>query len=370
MAIHPNFADWYRSAALTPPEGLVDKRWAGVEDLANAPTPTLLLGLAKLFTLPNATESTVPHGLRDSFRAHDDGFPSRNNLQELRVLAGAVLRLVIEQHQPLSPLAALTLTCGSFGPRESASLEREHLETAQRFIVTYSKTTRECITPPHMTVPTFTKATLAETLPQTSFAQPAQIHEPLLNTLTEIASAFASTLQQAQKAIAQLKHAADVREEEVAILWWLQSHFSRDLQKPFSDVGYLPGTIVFPMELADLTRFVPGAESLVAVLVQALRLAGIPSSNETVTIANAINAAPRSWRERMAALHQFDATGLLTPILIAIQKSLETDGAEEWLPVYRKACDISADSPFPSIQLSLQLFRERMLLRALTEAKQ
>jgi hypothetical protein len=371
MPIHPSFADWYRSAALTPPEALLDKRWAGVEDSVKQPSAALLLSLAKLFTLSIAAESAVPAGFRDTFRAHDEAFPSRNNLQELRVLAGAILRLVIEQNQPLSPLAALALVCGSFGPREAALPERQHLDAAQRYIVDYSTTTRESVAPAQMKIPSFTKAKFGETLQQNFFAvnQTPNMYEPLLNTLTEIASGFSSALKQAQKAVEQLTHTANARQEEVAILWWLQTHFSKDLQRPFSEIGYVTGTLVFPMELADLTVFVPGSEAGIAILVHALQLAGAPSSSETVTIAQATNSAPREWREKVCAEHKFDTSGLLTPLLIAIHKSLETDGRDDWLPVYRKTCDIPVDRPFTLIQLSLQLFHERMLLRALAETK-
>jgi len=213
MAIHPNFADWYRSAALTPPEGLLEKRWAGVEAVVKKPSASLVLSLAKLFSLPNATESFVPAGFRDPFR-NDESFPSKNNVQELRVLAGAVLRVMVEQHQPLSPLSALALVSGSFGPREAASLEAGHLENAQRFLLQHAAATRRTIRPEPLKIPAFTKEKLAEKLPQ------------LAETITEITAEFSSTLKQAQIAIGQLAHVATVREEEVAILWWLQARFS------------------------------------------------------------------------------------------------------------------------------------------------
>ena len=373
MAMHTNFADWYRSAALTAPEGLLKNRWAGVQDIVKQikpPNAALPLNLAKLFTLPTVTESAVASGFRDVFKAHDDNFASKNNLQEIRVLAGAILRLVIEQRQSLSPLAALALVCGSFGPREAVTLEREHLETAQRFLVNHSKTTHESVTPAPFKVPSFTKEKFGGAFPSNIFQvhQTPNLQEPLLNALTEIATAFSGPLKQAQEAIEQLTRTANVREEEVAILWWIQNHFSRDLQKSFSDISYSSGTIVFPMEVADLTKFVSGPEGIIAVLVHALNLAGAPSSSESITIANAVNATPREWREKTCAEHKTDSTGLLTPILLAIHKSLETEGRDEWLPVYRKASDIPMDKPFPLIQLSLQLFRERMLLRAIREA--
>jgi hypothetical protein len=371
--MHPNFADWYRSAALTPPEGLVDKRWAGVEQIVQQSDPVLLLQLAKLFALPNAKETDVPSGLRDAFRVHDDTFPSRDNLQEFRVLAGAILRVVVEQDHAISPLAALAIACGSFGPREAALPEREHLDVAQKFLVAESRATHRCASLETMKIPSLGNAGFADALPPNLF--PANqnaiphLRDPLVNALSHMASTFSSALEQAQRIMDEITHTASVREEEVAILWWLQTHFSRDLEKPFSGVGYVAGTFLFPMELADLTRFVPGPEAGTAVLIHALQLAGAPSSSEQVTIAKAANALPWGWRETVCEKHKLDSLGGLTPILLAIHKSVETEGPDEWLPVFRKACDIPLDRPFPLIQLSLQLFRERMLLRAAVEVK-
>jgi hypothetical protein len=369
MVIHQQFGDWYRSATLTPTEDLLQKRWTGIEDLVKQPTAPQLLGLAKLFTLPHATEAVIPAGFRESFRAHDDLFPLRDNLQELRILAGIVLRFVIETKEHWAPLAALAIACGSFGAREANLPGREHLQAAERFLVEYSRKSRASTEPAPLKIPTLTKAKMAETLQQGFFAvnQTPNLYEPLLNTLADLASSFSATLKQAQSAIHELTELAKVREEEVSILWWLQTHFSRSLQKSFSEMGYLTGTLVLPMELADLTVFVPGSEVAVAVLVHALMLAGAPSSSETLTIVNATNGTPREWRENVCEKYKIDASGLLTPVLMALHKSLETEGRDEWLPVYRKACDIPGDRPLPLLQISLQLYRERMLLRALSE---
>ena len=38
---------------------------------------------------------------------------------------------------------------------------------------------------------------------------------------------------------------------------------------------------------------------------------------------------------------------LLTPISFALSKSLDTDGETDWLPVFRKACDVSPDTSLP-----------------------
>ena len=99
------------------------------------------------------------------------------------------------------------------------------------------------------------------------------------------------------------------------------------------------------------------------------QLAGAHSSSETASLADTTNSVPREWRERVCAEHNCDSSGLLSPILLAIHTSLKTDGNDDWLPLYRKACDIPVDKPLPLIQIALQVFHERMLLRAAAEAE-
>src|SRR5207302_964259 len=149
-----------------------------------------------------------------------------------------------------------------------------------------------------------------------------QLQEPLLNALAAGGLEITTALKNAQKAIEQLSHTVQVRDEEVNILWWLQTCYSRALQKSFSETGYAAGTLVFPNEVADLTLFVPGSESVIAVLVHALQLAGAPSISETITIAHATNATPREWRERICSSGDLGETKILCPILLAIHKSL------------------------------------------------
>jgi hypothetical protein len=366
MAMHANFPDWYRSAGLSPQSELLETRWAAIDELTSEPNPALVVELARLFILPSPRETSGLAEFREAFKKQDTVFPSRNNLQELRVLAGATLRALIEQEDDLAPLAALGIVCGSFGPRASALPEREHLDEAERFLVRHASETRKSAEPAPIAIASILK-TKPKSLPD--FSNPAPVREPLVALLGEIYSGLNALADQAQKAISALSHTAAVREEEVGILWWLHSRFSSTVQKPFGEVGYLSGAILFPVELAKLTSFVPGPEYLSAVLVRALQDAGAPSSVEPVTLANATNSLGRELREQVAGLIAGDVPGDLIPVLFAISKSLETDGPDDWFPVFRRACEIPLDWPFPVSNLSTQLYRELMLVRAFGEAQ-
>ncbi len=365
MSVHRSFADWYRSASVSPPEGLLEKRWVAVERVAKESDPATVLDLVRLFALSTSTERDVSDKFKDAFRAEDDAFPSKGNLLELRVLAGAVLRQIIEGGGDGAILPSLGIVCASFGPRAAALPEREHLVAAEQFLVTRATTIRERQDPIGVETKALSKARFLELIPADRFTANSLpgLQEPLLAALAEIGTTLASIGTQTQRSMDQLLHLIKSQDEELNILWWLQTAFSRHLSTPFDAIGWQAGVLVLPMEFADLVALLPGPDSAVAVLAYALQRAGVPDKAH-VTVATAVNATPRDWRERMSTAHHLESVDAICPVLFALQKSLATERSGDWLPVYRKACDIRADKEVPALELAVQLYRERLLRAA------
>lgn len=359
MSMPLQFADWYRSAAVDPPEGLLEKRWATVETLARDADKSKVIAYATCFALA-AHEKNVPSGFRESFHATDDTFPIKDNLQEVRVLAGAVLHQIILAGGRAAATAALALACGTIGPRVSVAPTSDHVSAAHKYLIHKSRDLRrgDALRPSAHHAPTAKRLAELFAAPIFQNNQLPGLHQPLLAAVTELSAALADV--QGQTAEMAVRLAA--REEEINILWWLQTGFSRDLQLPFSDVGVTAGSLIFPSELADLTSIIPGPDSILAVLVDALGRAGASSAAETVTIAQTVNATSRAWREQSAKRLSSASVGLLCPISLAISTSLVTDGARDWLPVYCKASDISPDAPYKLADFVFHVYLERLLV--------
>lgn len=364
--MNASFPDWYRSAAVTVPEGRLETRWAGVQSVIDKSDSQMIASLATQFVLPGR-EILVTPGLRDAFRAHDDSFPLKNNLEELRVLSGAILGEIICQKKRLALLASLALTCGSFGQRRIAVPVQDHLDTARAFIDETSKLMREGdgLAAPKAAVDATEQ--LGKTFPETFFAagQTPLLRTPLVQALSESNAA----IRELQRYSVALSHRVLVREEELNFLWWLQTQTSRDLKRSFSEVGQVAGCAIFPSELADLTRLLPGPGSIAAILLRGLLIAGASSSSDTVSLRDVVNATPREWRERLIGQRVLSSIELLCPVHLAIAKSLVTDGVDDWLPVYQKACDIDARNTSPLSDLTMQAYQERMLEACVMESK-
>jgi hypothetical protein len=369
--MHANFPDWYRSAQVSADATLLAKRWSGVEELTRQPTGDLMLMLLRLFAVPNTPESAATPAFRQPFKTHDPAFLMRDNLQEVRVLAGAVLRIIIDAAgkagSNAADLAALGLVAASYSKRASVLSEPDHLRAAQTYIVERARSLRSSSDDPQLEKTTYPRERYDAHLKQPLAANGGlpTLQEPLFAALSELQT---TALTAASKALSRLQRAMDVQGEELDVLWWLQSSFSRDLTIPFASLPKEAAPILLPSEVADLVIFTPGPAYGESVVLQALRVTiGADISTATHSLARSVNATPRDWRQKQVDKEDLPKVGSLCPILFALHSSLLTDTDETWQPVFAKACDIDSTIAIPASDIALQVYRERMFLQSIRE---
>jgi len=362
--MHQDFPDWYRNAGLTPPEGLLQKRWDSVDALSRTEDRAILLSLLQLYLLPRAGDEACHPSIRDEFRKTDDTFPGRGNVQELRVLSGATLRWMMEEDAPCADTAALGILAGMFPSRSEQLSHRAHVEAAERYGITSALRQRERRDLPQSLQEIWpTKDKLDPLLAAVAgAASPAAVGEPLRNLLEGTLKPVATALRKAEEWMKTLNATVRAKEEEIDFLWWLTSSHSKSQDVRFRELGIAQASLVLPLEIADLTRLLPGPASAVPVLLQALLTSGAESTTRTITLADAVNATKRDWREKNVTLPA--DVGGLCPIHLAVRKSLDTDGSDEWLPVYRKACDVPGEVQVQVGAMATQFYREALFLRA------
>jgi hypothetical protein len=140
------------------------------------------------------------------------------------------------------------------------------------------------------------------------------------------------------------------------MLWWLQTKVSRDLRVPFLELDERQATVVLPKELADLTVFLPGPAAILGMILASLEVTRTDSAG--MSIAAAVNGTPRAWREKLSTEQNVLGLDDLCPVSFAIAKSLDTDGEADWLPVYRKRCDVKIEQNVARTELAIQVYTE------------
>jgi GTPase-associated system helical domain len=359
MTIHKDFADWYRMASVTPSAELLAARWAGVEAVAAALDAPQLIALLKVHAVRPQADYKTPDFLDSAFRASDTTFPSRN-VEELRVLSGAILRQVIEMDGSWAISAALGLVSSAFGRRQTIT-NPDHIRAAELFLAQKAESVRASDVASSFDLKPIPRGRFDELLPTGPFAvnQTPTLREPLFTMLTEEGGRLRASLDRYAVGIWRVVQA---QREELNMLWWLQTRVSRDLGIPFAQLSVKQAAIVLPCELADLTVFLPGPGAILGMILASLE--STKSDGSPITVAAAVNSVTRSWREKLN--EKVPATGVaeICPISFALAKSLDTDGEADWLPVYRKYCDVSIEADVATVEIAAQVYRERLFLES------
>ncbi|WP_366924197.1 hypothetical protein MFMK1_001155 [Metallumcola ferriviriculae] len=154
--------------------------------------------------------------------------------------------------------------------------------------------------------------------------------------------------------------------EDSQILWWMTGEWSRDLKKPFNQMQVTESSIVIGKELADLVNILPGPYASEAVINKTLSSLG--DSNARCTMAEIIDKQSNDWKQILAENYPSEKTKEITPLLLAIDKSNEVEGAKEWLPAFKKLTGFNADEiELSAFSFAYQIYLECLVVKCLKD---
>ncbi len=362
--MHKDFADWYRVASIEPSAELLEKRWQAIERVVSSLALRQVLGLARLFNGLGITDAQFVEQYRLAFKEFDSTFAMRENDLELRVLAGATIVCILETAEgPLGDAAALATVSSDYRglrPRWQLSelTQRARTYLSQRSIKLRTGLTAESVTPPKVGIKKLMEA--LEAAVQTN--QATQVGNAVKGVLEALAGGLKDLGTSAAEVTRKQAEALRVQREEANILWWLFAEYSRDLERPMKDLPLPAVCVVAAKELSDLTEVVPGPVAAIGVLDKTLRTAE-PGLRESTTLQEAVNSATRDWRTAWASKAEAVRLDNLCPVILAIRKSLETDGPEDWLPAFAKTSGIDVRGAIKPLELAFQAYEESLLAR-------
>ncbi len=363
--MHQDFADWYRVTTIEPHHDLLERRWAGVKIVLQEFDATGLLDLTRLvYDLPLSDPTTIDR-LRAALKQADSAFPMRNNDAELRILAAAALMQQMTKHNSTeSDVVALGVICAGGQGFGHQSILDELPEAAKVYVAREAVEARAPATIPTVVGPASQTRTLIEALKtQCAQDQTSAIAEPLGASLTALDQSIDVLAQSAQKAIHAFVGMMKVQREETNILWWVFGGYSRDLKEPIRALSSRAACVIVAKELADLTAILPGPSAAEAFLDQVLHCA--EGAHPEVTIAEVVDAAPRSWRESWIGTYNCLRRDGLFPLVAGIVASVETDVPGGWIAVYERISPIPPSQPIPLLCAASQLYYELLLARAI-----
>lgn len=361
--MNDHFADWYRAAGVAPTSDELQKRWAGIELISKKPTKATVIALARIFAVGPQEVPETP-AIVEAFRNKDDTFPLRENSNLLRTLAGAALRNIIEEKQPLATMAAFALVSASFGSRMDRVPERDHVLAAQSYLVSQSVQLRSRSASPSVKYTPLSDSKIDELFSTSVFQQNnfSNSKATFVGAFAELQSNIKAAFSDLAKVVAEANQMALARDEEIDTLWWLMTAFSAELNVPFKDIPKSAAPTILGVEYFDLLKFLPAPSSCIGLLGRALEMSQI-DLGAGISFQDLVNEVPRAWRERRIPQNELLQHAGVCPLSFAMRKSLEVDGASEWIPAFKKACDIGSEEKALPLVVAQQVMNEQALLR-------
>lgn len=275
--MHQLFPDWIR--VLTPNGDLSNMSWeawgGGVDGFLENANADDVINLAR-----------CAHGMatgewddewREHLRESDPAFPLREQDQMVAVLAGAALITAREESQ--SPVATLALYAAVCATHAGWTPVLPDVRVDAATLRSLAEDERQ--TPPWRAAKVQVTSTSYE--PSLPSADSAATGAHLTAVAHGVAKGTTEALERLQVAWARV---AEQREqplrEEIDVLRWLISGFSRELEAPWQQFAATTIAVAAAKELNDLTRFGVGLPDARALLGQTLQLS---EGSETSSVA-------------------------------------------------------------------------------------
>jgi hypothetical protein len=389
-----DFADWYRVVAIEPRPELLEKRRRAMEDVVPGLDLAGVLELVRLLYDAPARDPQFIERYREAFRAIDATFPMRDNEAELGILAAATIVSVLEHRGgAVADLAAQATVCADCQGHRPGERPPGVVPRAREYLSARAAALRVAPDLTGVAKPVLdTEALLARMERLLDLPAPAGrgraasesgigavlegsygLGSPSLPRDAPAADAGGLALQSVVAAVLDVaaatakvaeEHARRLRlhGEQLDVLWWLVAEYSRDLRQEVRVVPLPVLCVVAGKELADLTAVLPGPPGAAGALDRILRAAE-PELRSSTTISEAVSGIPRAWRTGWAAGDRPQPLEHLCPVIMAVRRSLEADGGDEWTAAVWEATGVDVAEDIHPLDLAMQAYEEALLLR-------
>lgn len=353
--MHEEFAGWYASLSLGEGTAHLESRWKAVETVTEEATKTTLELLVRLaFRTKLQTSAADVAELRAKFA----GETTSPGDEELVVLAGAALAWAMHHDDDNSSLAAAMVATASCGGLRELKLPMNLVDIAEHANRLNAETRRRR---PSLGVGKAVATALDKTEVANAVKQANEVNagagmQGLVNSINK---ALATVARRQTAVEAEFQSYTRCQDEELDILWWLLGGYSGDFQKDFPDVSPALRPLGIARELAALTNVLPGPTAVPALLTRA-SVAGAPQQ----TIVAAVQGMPEKWLyTALGDIENENISPLTTPILFALSRRKELEGAEGWATAWSKLTSLDEGAALDPMRFAEAAYREFVLAR-------
>lgn len=365
MEMLQEFPRWYQSVDLERDGAKLKSRWEGVAELSSGIDTPMLDLLVDLATHREVSRDAEPFERFVSvFKKHDPYFDAEDASQEVALLAGAMLTVILtgpaEDKFPID--AAMQVSAALHDGGVSAISTIDLNSRAREALARLGAAVRDRTDKLALRALPKIKVSFEEALKEApGFDNPEEINLSTASMAAVIAAAIDTAAKQARADLKTVKDHLEAKDEELDMLWWAFNEQSISLGKPFSTLKDGERALVGAAELADRTRMEPGPVSAHALL---MRTGAKPRAK--IRVKDAVNACNGAWLRTM--VHS-DANHN-TPIHMAISKRVEAGKAGVWETLWHSAMGIDEGFSMAEADMAFLFYIERLLLNRMEAARE
>jgi hypothetical protein len=361
MSMHIDTIDWLREANLTPDAAIAKKRWSAAEKIAEKLDKKRVLKLLALFV-----SSTPPDDFCAKFTTElkkiDQEFPGGENIQELRLMAGLVIAVTLDEATHEADAFALGLKAANFPLGTLKTVHSKIVSEANNYLLkeasrvrdsNFSEVSNESLDALATKAQEFSSTLKAGDLAQGGVAAEA------------FSDAVSDAISEGDKAvISKVNQLA----EECSFLWWAFNQYSDQLAQPTSELTGIQYALVAGFEAAQRTQILPPPPCIGPLLSKAL--AQCKQTKKQHSFSEYFTALNAEWQKREIKLSSVPDANILVPVSFGLSKSLEL-GTELFLSGLTKLLpNVASDYSVTPPQVAQQYYNELVFLRALEKVSQ
>lgn len=356
-----SIADYYRAAGLNSAPETLRLRQVPFEKMLKELDEKTCLDLVRLYfglSIPQGTK-----WFHSAFSEADPSFSMYDNAREAAVLSAALLDAAVAAGEMRAGLAILTaFASGLRTPLVRPELVAEVEQCIRKKAV--DDRDKPAANPKIIKLPANSKHLKdADAL---AAAGDWQAASNLFKNFSAESNEMTKTLtNQVYSVIVSLAgHVEDLR-EEVEMLWWHIGGWSRLLERPFASMEVAQAAVLIGIDLADMSRNHAGPAAAPAILQRTLSN-GRKSLPSKVTIRDAVDTFPEDDLKTLQIEESLKNAAEICPILTALSKAKEIGSGNVWHGPYSKATGLDVGAQLKPFALAMQVYRERLLLSALS----
>lgn len=344
------FDSWYSGMEFSENADARSQRWASIQSVAKNPNSTTLEVLTRLAfrtkLKPYVTEAgQVRTQLAEGGSALQD--------EEAALIAAVVLAQILEEKDAIAAKASAFISNAACAGLRGLEQPMDLIGMASNAQVYFAETARRrpSLEQSKLVNSQLDIASSLDALEEVTSATVRAAFEAAISATNKALNAMASRQRSFETAA---QNYVRVQDEELDILWWLQGGQCTLFGLPFSEVKPELRPVVFAVELAALTKVLPGPTALPSLLVRA----GVDNSVR-LSIPAAVQVIPKEWLDHVLPEHLTGKVSTTTtPILEALRRRQEVEGEDTWASSWSSVTGINPDTTLTALQLCEALYRE------------